>query len=1071
MALSSSNYTDLSHSMTSFLSSLGYQSSSTPSNDTAPSSSCITATTDPATSSHQQQEQEQQQQRTPSPLDSNSNNEVNTSNNEFQQSSWKSESFMGLLNLLSTESVVGAQTITTNSNIATLSDNMHPWGAFDSGSDWESEQLRSLLNLSDQDMDLFQIVDESLLSSTSVEQMQAEFLSQQQVHLQQHHSSVDDSNTSRRHSASSSLYNTATAHFTTAVTASAATHMVPTMPPTPVAKTGEIKRPDTKESFVHPGFYTLSSPSQQLQPQRPSLQHSQSHGQGTHMRMAMKRAFREDDTCPTSTSTTMTVSSPSSSSSLRHHHHHSHGPTLQGGVDLRRHSVDGYHVAAKAAAAAGSTSPAPPYTYGAYSTPPKTPNSLPTSKFHPHARASTADYSQVPPGQPFMATNRIIATSPLMGASGSSPASSPSQPVGHHIIRLLSSPAGTKLSSAASALSSPPTSTTTNTSKANGSINASGNNSNSGTPRKRHASKFRIDNHHHHHNGAFLSQQAGDGMIPFDPTALLSHFGLVNTLPPPLQQQHPSHSSASPGFLHLPLQSEHAILYQQQLQAALRRQQHHHHHHHHQQQQQQQQQHQQFAAAAAAAIGAAGGGRGGNNSVAGQNAHAFLMHHLIADPRLAAAGGMSTSHNHTHNNSKQTTAVATTYRRNPGEVPSSTLPPDHFIFQEALLTQNRQQAAEQHAQQQQQAQQAQQAKQQAQAQAQHGHGRVRSNSISPTTTTMGDEPSSKVHRHGINVASRRRSEPVSLFRLHQQRLLQAQQQKQLQQQQQQQRLSGPQSEQSRSNNDQQQQQLVHQQQQQQQHLAMIVEINSPYATPISARSSSSLSSSSSSPSSSSACCESAIPCGPVSTPNSSSTATTTTATTTAPAIEATAEATENSAPLVADFNKSLIATGTKTVEASIVADPKSSLVNQGKIDMDADINANVEIPLTSPVDHLEAETKDKVEEEDKSTEKVGEEKEKEEHKTAGEQKGEQVEKEAVEEEEEEEELKKNETKQEEGPLSAAEAFAKSLTAVTTTLDPAATQLMDQLRLQEHLRASTLPNGTSTTTTLPTGSKM
>jgi hypothetical protein len=81
-----------------------------------------------------------------------------------------------------------------------------------------------------------------------------------------------------------------------------------------------------------------------------------------------------------------------------------------------------------------------------------------------------------------------------------------------------------------------------------------------------------------------------------------------------------------------------------------------------------------------------------------------------------------------------------------------------------------------------------------------------------------------------------------------------------------------------------------------------------------------------------------------------------------------------------------------------------------------------------------------------------------------------VEQEQKHEEEEEKAEEEEEEEEEEGPLSAAEEFAKSLTAVvtTTTLDPAATQLMDQLRLQEYLRIPTShPTVTPPTTTTTT----
>ncbi|KAG0270892.1 hypothetical protein BGZ95_001383, partial [Linnemannia exigua] len=210
---------------------------------------------------------------------------------------------------------------------------------------------------------------------------------------------------------------------------------------------------------------------------------------------------------------------------------------------------------------------------------------------------------------------------------------------------------------------------------------------------------------------------------------------------------------------------------------------------------------------------------------------------------------------------------------------------------------------------------------------------------------------------------------------------------------------------------------------------------------------------------------SAIPCGPVSTPSS------TTTTTTAPAIEATAETTENPAAwVVVDFKRSSIATATKAIEASMTVVPESSSGIQEKVvGMDAGTDTSVERFVANPVDHPEVKTKDKEEEVDNSTEKNEEEDE--ELKTAAEQKDRQMENETEEKEEENEEEEKETEQEKGGPLSAAEAFAKSLTAVTTTLDPAATQLMDQLRLQEHLRASTsLPTATSTTIVPPGSNK-
>ncbi|KAF9540281.1 hypothetical protein EC957_004440 [Mortierella hygrophila] len=527
-----------------------------------------------------------------------------------------------------------------------------------------------------------------------------------------------------------------------------------------------------------------------------------------------------------------------------------------------------------------------------------------------------------------VAIHLVVTSSPSPWGYDAGPVSSPFQPA-THFVRSHSSPAGTKLSSATSAFTNSPTST----------ADTSGSNSNSSTPRKRRASKFRMDSTLPHTN-------ASAGMIPFDPTVLLSHFGLANTLPPPLQQQHPS--TTTQGFQQP--QSEHAVLFQQQqqqqLQAAIR-----------------QQQHQQFAAAAAAAaISAASGvgNRSGSNSIANQqNAHAFLMQHLISDPRLSAAGLPTPT-------KQQQSTTATAYRRNPGEVPSSTLPPDHFIFQEAsLLSRNRQQAAQQHhAQQQLQAKQALQAKQLAQQQGGGGGGGgcARSNSISTTTT-------------GVDVVS-------------------------------------------------------------------VKEVNSPHASPIST-------------SSSSSACESAIPCGPT-TPITTAVTTTTTAedVSVGGVGDAEKKKKKTSQPEV-EFDMSSIAIATEAVEAS----PATTLTTESMPDQEvataaATIDTGIEMSLTSTADHvLEFEPAQEVSKlvTAKPEHQVVEQSiERDEQREEGEQ----------EEKEEEEE-------EEEEPLTAAEAFAKSLTSVTTTMDPAATQLMDQLRLQEYLCVSvsstSLPTGTPSTT--------
>ncbi|KAF9149631.1 hypothetical protein BG015_008567 [Linnemannia schmuckeri] len=1093
MALSSSNYPGLSHPMSSFLSSLEYRSSSSITDTLSSLSTTTTATaTGPVTtSSHplpQQQKSQEQHTLIPTHINNNNSNSIEDENDQFQQC----DSFMGLLNLLNSD-LVGAQTInsatvTNSSNAIASSSNTNLWTALDggNGSDWESEQLRSLLNLSDQDMDFFQdgiyhgLVDaddagssvgppgqQSLLASGDLSttvgpmmhqhgslnaqhQYQQQLLLHQQQQQQKQHRQSPFENTAastalRRHSRTPLINSRQPSYMTSSI---------PPPPVLPLSAAAEIKRPDTKESFIHPGFYSLPSPSQQHQRSSSQQQQQQSQQLRTPVKMGIKRSFQEDDFCPTTiTATTSSSLSSLSSSSSSHRQYHHHGAMMKG-IDLRRHSVDGYHVAAKAAAATtakstgGSTSPAPPHAW-VYSTPPKTPNNLPTSMFHahghPHARASTVDYSQVPPGQPFMTTNAHVVASPLMshhqynanGAKDSNPGSSPFQPT-VHFVRSLSSPAGTKLSAASAFNSSPTTSTTS----------SSGSNSNSGTPKKRRASKFRMDSTLSH-------ATATAGIIPFDSAALLSHFGLVNTLPPPLQQQHPHTQSL--GFQHNQPQPEHAILFQQQqqqqLQAAIRRQQ-------QQQQQQQQHQHQQFAAAAAAAIGAAGGNRSGTKSIVGQqNAHTFLMQHLVSDPRLAAASAATaaaaglagaTPLTSTKMQGQQGlhSSAATTYRRNPGEVPSSTLPPDHFIFQEAtLLNRQRQQAAQQyHAQQQQQAKQAQQAKQQAQ---QQGSGRTRSNSVVPTTTAGVQVGSMASDSGGKLAASRRRSEPVSLYQQHQQqqhqqqfRLLQAQQAQQYQHQQ---LHSKSQSEQGRSIKDHQQRPHHHHQQchqQQQQRLAKVVEANSLFSSPIST-------SSSSSPASSSAACESAIPCGPVITLETTSAAAAEDVT-----VRDVNDVGKKPPQSEVGFDMSSIATATKAVEASSTT---STPVTEQKTYQDTKAatvgpNTDSEIPLITTITVEEGNLKSESAQADiKSIEEKPEQ---------------QVTEEDIKQEVEEEKYEDEEEKEE--PLLAAKAFAKSLTTVTTTLDPAATQLMDQLRLQEYLRVSvstSLPIGTPTTTML------
>ncbi|KAF9933988.1 hypothetical protein FBU30_003706 [Linnemannia zychae] len=1116
--------------MTSFISSLEFPSTNSKDTASFSTSTVHNAVTPSQNASSYQQQRDSQLQCTSEQSFSTINgckDDINgTSDSNVDESdpflpSWKSESFVGLLNMLNTETVSSAQAMANNNengnsnalgaNLASAIDSTPSWTTLDGVSDWESEQLRSLLNLSDQDMDLDLLqkvnhgyIDGEEAGMTSVlmplepqtniaatasitGQSRQEFTNnqyqrqkpspvpQQQGQHQNRQAMVNGNSSATRRSSTPNPTSTSSPmpSFRRSQTC-----MEPAMPPS-LPAAAEVKRLDAKEAFVHPGFYSLSSPSQQ--PQRLA----QPQSVAAPIKTSMKRSFQEDDT---SSSENM-PNGISSATPLPLLHHHQNQGTIVQGLDLRRHSVDGYHVAAKAAAtvvanstassSTRSTSPAP--HAWAYSTPPKTPNNLPTSIFNPHGhsqtRASTCDYSQVPPGQPFMATN-LIGSSPLMNAprgNSSSPASlSPFHPSASSFVRSFSSPAGTKLSSATMAAfnTSPMTpkgSNINNNSGINSTSNNSnihGSNSNSGTPRKRRSSKFRMDAISGSTSQVGISSPHGSlgGIVPFDSTSILSHFDFVNTLPPPLQQQHTPHSSTD--FHHDLSQSEHSLLYQQQqqVQAALRRQ--------------QQQQHQQFAAAAAAAIGASGRG-GGGHSVADQNAHAFLMQHLVAsDPRTATGANSAKQHYHRNRSHQQgqkeqqqqsTTSSTTTYRRNPGEVPSSTLPPDHFIFQEALLNRNRQLAAAA-------AQQAKQIQQQQQKllQSDNGNGTITghawSNALSSMTPAVLNKDKSVTKSHvsvpATAIISRQRPEPANLLQQY------PQQQHHKAHQAHHALLSQRQQKHSKRQHSEQdcllkKQQLQPQQQhQQQQHFPVFTQAFKSYASP------NSTTSSSFSPTAS--LCESAIPCGPI-------------AITHITAVPNTVTEEIVATPEVATATADITTVATTIVNSDACIEPEKMTLRMPKFDVSSIVPKVTEVSLSDQtvVTDTELYKKASLTSEVQTPKpahevvKVMEEEDAREQQEV--QEGNRIEKgmdkptvnDLIENQSKElsdapgdidkQESNGQDPNKTEEPLSAAEAFAKSLITVTTTFDPAATQLMDQLQLQEYLHGSSSPSAAATTT--------
>ncbi|KAG0265899.1 hypothetical protein BG011_003824 [Mortierella polycephala] len=151
-------------------------------------------------------------------------------------------------------------------------------------------------------------------------------------------------------------------------------------PQQPVHPQVEIKNPEMKEDFVHPGFYTLSNPYS---------------SQNTFASPTLKRSLQEQEPVDVLNGVdTYTTSIYGHTDSRRHSRSpHSHE------LDFRRYSVDG-----QISALASVTPPSP----WAYSTPPKTP-SLPSS--FSRARALTCPFpylsqyiTELPLSQPHIAT-------------------------------------------------------------------------------------------------------------------------------------------------------------------------------------------------------------------------------------------------------------------------------------------------------------------------------------------------------------------------------------------------------------------------------------------------------------------------------------------------------------------------------------------------------------------------------------------------------------------------------------------------------------------------------------------
>ncbi|KAF9117123.1 hypothetical protein BGX27_003585 [Mortierella sp. AM989] len=145
------------------------------------------------------------------------------------------------------------------------------------------------------------------------------------------------------------------------------------LPPFSVA---EIKQPDVKEDFVHPGFYSLSSQSQSNS-SIPSL---------VPLRMARKRSLQEEG------SPILSCDVPGATNSVkRAGNRQSPQPYA---AELRRYSLDG-HLSTMAPVTT------PPHSW-AYSTPPKSPSTPSSLQGQINSTIESQQHSDAPPGQPYM---------------------------------------------------------------------------------------------------------------------------------------------------------------------------------------------------------------------------------------------------------------------------------------------------------------------------------------------------------------------------------------------------------------------------------------------------------------------------------------------------------------------------------------------------------------------------------------------------------------------------------------------------------------------------------------------
>ncbi|KAG0368942.1 hypothetical protein BC939DRAFT_137191 [Gamsiella multidivaricata] len=145
----------------------------------------------------------------------------------------------------------------------------------------------------------------------------------------------------------------------------------------------DIKKPDVKEAFIHPGFYSLSSSSTSTSSSSLSSSSSSSSPSMTPLMLARKRPLQEEGSFDT-------INTSNKRTDSKH--------SLQAyATELRRYSLDG-HLPTKA-------------TTWIYGTLPMSPSS--TAGFPPATCASYTElqHQDMPPGQPYMAT---FSSSPLL---------------------------------------------------------------------------------------------------------------------------------------------------------------------------------------------------------------------------------------------------------------------------------------------------------------------------------------------------------------------------------------------------------------------------------------------------------------------------------------------------------------------------------------------------------------------------------------------------------------------------------------------------------------------------------